>query len=163
MLADTHLRSGLDALAPQLVVELRRCDAVVHAGDVVSRAALEELRSLGAVHAVLGNNDGELAGLLPDELQIELGGVPCAVVHDSGPSRGRAGRLARRYPEAHVVVFGHSHVPVDEEGLGGQLLFNPGSPTQRRAQPHRTFGRLRLARGRVLSHSIEIVAGPGGA
>jgi len=48
-------------------------------------------------------------------------------------------------------------VPVDEVGELGQLLFNPGSPTQRRSQPHRTFGRLVLDEGRVQRREIEIL------
>ncbi|HTW98151.1 MAG TPA: metallophosphoesterase family protein [Acidimicrobiales bacterium] len=160
VVADTHLRSGLGNLPAPLVDALGSCDAVLHAGDVVSLAALEELRHLATMHAVLGNNDHELAGLLPDELEIELGGVRLAMLHDSGASAGRAARLARRYPAAQLVVFGHSHIPLDLEGMDGQRLFNPGSPTQRRAQPHATFGRLRLEGGRIVAHSIHRLPGP---
>lgn len=161
MLADTHLRAGLDRLPRQVVDAVGRADAVVHAGDVVSRMALDELRRLATVHAVLGNNDVELDGLLPTELDLELGGVRTAVVHDGGPSVGRAPRLARRYPDAAVVVFGHSHVPVNDATSSGQLLFNPGSPTQRRSEPLPTFGRLRLGGGRVVEHTIELLPRPG--
>ena len=158
MVADTHLRADLDRLPAELVDALRRSDAIVHAGDIVSPAALAGFRSLGTVHAVQGNNDGELASALPVELHLELAGVRIAVVHDSGPAKGRSVRLARRYPGADVVVFGHSHVPVNEDGVGGQLLFNPGSPTQRRSQPFPTYGRLRLATGHVLERAIEPLA-----
>lgn len=157
MLADTHLRHGLDRLPARVLDAVRRADVVVHAGDVVSRAALDELSRLAPVHAVLGNNDTELAGHLPVELALELDGVRVAVVHDSGPAAGRAARMARRYPDAQVVIFGHSHVPVDEQGTGRQLLFNPGSPTQRRSQPWPSFGRLRLGRGRVHEHAVELL------
>ena len=47
--------------------------------------------------------------------------------------------MRRRFPGASLVVFGHSHEPVDELGVDGQRLFNPGSPTDRRRQPHGTF------------------------
>ena len=93
----------------------------------------------------------------PPTLSIVLDQVRIAVVHDSGPARGRAGRLRRRFPDADVVVFGHSHVPIDERGLEGQLLFNPGSPTQRRQQPARTFGRLRIEDHRLQAHTIEVL------
>jgi len=106
---------------------------------------------------VLGNNDRDLLELLPESRLLELGGVRIAMVHDSGTRAGRPRRLHRRFPDADLVVFGHSHVPVDEVGENGQLLFNPGSPTQRRSQPHRTFGRLRLGGGRVLRRQIEIL------
>jgi predicted phosphodiesterase len=55
------------------------------------------------------------------------------------------------------VVFGHSHAPVDEVGLDGQRLFNPGSPTQRRRQPHPSFGVLDLADGEVIGHRIVVI------
>ena len=88
-------------------------------------------------------------------LCIPSGG--CVCVHDSGPSTGRAGRMRRRFPDADVVVFGHSHIPWDAEGVDGQLLFNPGSPTERRAQPRHTMGMLVVDAGRVVSHQIVAV------
>lgn len=160
VLADTHLRAGVDGLPAALLEALARADLVLHAGDVTSPRALAELRSLSPLHAVLGNNDTDLVGVLPEDLVLDLDGVRVALVHDSGPRAGRPGRLARRYPDAAVVVFGHSHIPADEEGLSGQRLFNPGSATQRRTQPHASFGRLVLARGSVTSHAIEPLPSP---
>lgn len=155
VLADTHLRQGWEPVSPVVRRAVERADVVLHAGDLVSAAALSELQQAANTVAVLGNNDLELGAQLPETCQVVLGGVTVAMVHDSGPTRGRAGRLRRRFPDADVVVFGHSHVPVNEIGLDGQLLFNPGSPTQRRSQPHRSFGRLSLVDGRVTAATIE--------
>lgn len=157
VLSDSHLTKGLDGVAAQMLDALSGADVVLHAGDITSRRALAELEALAETYAVLGNNDRELQGLLPESRLLELGGVQIAMVHDSGAKEGRPRRLHRRFPDADLVVFGHSHVPVDEVGEHEQLLFNPGSPTQRRSQPHRTFGRLRLGGGRVLSRQIEIL------
>ncbi|HVL29011.1 MAG TPA: metallophosphoesterase family protein, partial [Acidimicrobiales bacterium] len=74
-----------------------------------------------------------------------------------GPSAGRAGRMHRKFPDAGVVVFGHSHIPWNGAGLDGQLLFNPGSPTDRRSQPHHTLGTLELRDGRVVSATIHVL------
>jgi putative phosphoesterase len=156
VLADTHLRGGIERLPQAVLAAAAGAGAIVHAGDVVSLAALEELRGLGKpVHAVAGNNDHELVRVLPEELRVELAGVRVAVVHDSGARDGRERRMAQRFPDAEVVVFGHSHVPWNEITAGGQLLFNPGSPTQRRAQPYPTFGRLVIEGGRIVTHDIE--------
>jgi hypothetical protein len=160
VVSDTHLRNGLERLPAAVHRALAEADAVLHAGDVTSAQALAEFRAAAPLHAVLGNNDHELVGTLPDSLLLELDGVRVAMVHDSGPREGRPRRLRKRFPEADLVVFGHSHVPVDEPGIDGQWLFNPGSPTQRRSQPAPTFGQLRLAKGRILAHRIQTVEVP---
>lgn len=161
VVADTHLRrSWPNRVLPDGAVSvLRTADVVLHAGDITQPEHLELIEGLAGapVHAVLGNNDPELAGVLPETLELELAGVQVAVIHDSGPTRGRERRLHERFPGADVVVFGHSHVPWNAPGIGGQLLFNPGSPTERRQQPHRTIGVLELADGEVVHASIEVV------
>ncbi len=167
VLADTHLRSGSGRWLPEAVVtELRRADAVLHAGDVLDRGVLERLSeeagadrpgtgaAPAAVHAVLGNNDTSLGGLLPATKVIELAGVRIGMIHDSGPAAGREARLRRLFPDCGVVVFGHNHAPVAKLGGDGQLLFNPGSPTQRRRQPFPSYGLLHLEDGRLLAHRV---------
>ena len=156
--ADTHMRRDWKRVLPAPAVDvLATADVILHAGDVVHGFVLEELSRHAPVHAVLGNNDDELVGRLPETLQLELAGVRVGMVHDSGPARGRAARLRRLFPDRDVVVFGHSHIPWNERGVGGQLLFNPGSPTERRGQPHRTAGVMELGGGEVLDARIEVV------
>jgi putative phosphoesterase len=137
---------------------LESADVILHAGDVLIGELLDELSGFAPVHAVLGNNDHELVGVLPETTSVELAGVRVALVHDGGPTAGREGRLARRFPDAEVVVFGHSHPPLAASGLGGQRLFNPGSPTERRAQPHRTFGLLDLDDGRITGCRVVVAS-----
>ncbi|HZT67500.1 MAG TPA: metallophosphoesterase family protein [Acidimicrobiales bacterium] len=157
VLADTHLRRGIDGLSARARQLIEAADVVLHAGDVTSRSTLDSLAEVAPLHAVLGNNDVELVGLLPVARVVELADVRVAMIHDSGPRAGRAARLRRQFPTADVVVFGHSHIPWNEEGLDGQLLFNPGSPTQRRAQPVHTVGELELVDGTVAASRIVTV------
>jgi putative phosphoesterase len=158
VLSDTHLSAATLDRMPAAVWELaEEADAVLHAGDVVDAAVLQALGERAPVHAVLGNNDDALRQVLPETLALDLGGVHVTMIHDSGPRAGREGRMRRRFPEADVVVFGHSHIPWNAEGLDGQLLFNPGSATQRRRQPHRTAGVLDLDGGRVRRAEIVVV------
>src|SRR4029077_19954135 len=105
-------------------------------GDVCTADVLDELAAHAPVGAVRGNNDDPdvAPGAAPHALESALGGVRLAMVHDSGPTAGRAARLRRRFPDADLVVFGHSHIPVDR-ATDGQRIFNPGSPTDRRRQP----------------------------
>jgi hypothetical protein len=157
VLADTHVRSGAQRkLTPPAYAEVARADVVLHCGDVVSVDFLDELREYAPVHAVLGNNDIGLSDVLPTEKVVELDGVSVGMVHDAGPARRRSDRLRARFPSCDVIVFGHSHIPVNEV-VDGQLLFNPGSATQRRRQPHRTLGVLDLRDGAVVKHDIRIV------
>jgi hypothetical protein len=155
VLSDTHIRRGSARRLPDAVYgALVRADLVLHAGDVLVPEVLDELGGFAPVHAVLGNNDLELAGRLPERLELDVDGVRIAMVHDSGARKGRPARLRRLFPEADVVVFGHSHLPVDEEGVDGQRLFNPGSPTERRMAPTKTIGVLETHAGRLTAHRI---------
>jgi hypothetical protein len=158
VLADTHIRNGGSRRLPDVVYEeLDRAEAILHAGDLTAPELLDELRGFAPVHAVLGNNDHQLVGILPEHDRVVLAGVPIALIHDAGPREGRYGRMARRFSGARVVVYGHSHVPDESTGLGGQLLFNPGSPTDRRREPRHTFGLLELDDGRVARHRVLAV------
>ena len=157
VLADTHVRDGGKTRLPdQAWEQIHRADVILHAGDITGQDFLDELRSVAPVHVVLGNNDRDLSDALPFTLELELGGVTVGVIHDTGPANGRERRMFRRFPTAGVVVFGHSHIPWNAEGLEGQLLFNPGSPTQPRRQPHPTLGILHLESGTVRAELITV-------
>lgn len=150
VLSDTHIRPGRNRKLPNAVyAALDEADVILHAGDVVTRDLLDELAGFAPVHAVLGNNDHSLVGELPESLELDLDGVKVAMVHDSGAAAGRPHRMRRRFPDAAIVVYGHSHVPFDEPGEDAQRLFNPGSPTERRAQPRHSFGLFDLDAGTV--------------
>src|SRR4051794_14054168 len=158
VLSDTHLRDdGTRRLPDAVYAALRHADAILHCGDVVERGLLDELSTYAPVHAVLGNNDVTLRGTLPERLVVELAEVRVGMVHDSGLTKGRPARVHRMFPDCEVVVFGHSHAPVDDVGIDGQRLFNPGSPTQRRMQPYPSFGVLDLRDRRVTAHRVVVL------
>ena len=140
---------------PERCAELiGEADAVIHAGDFFGCSALEELESLcPIVHAVHGSVDEpKLRRSLPEVLEVELWGEIVGIIHDAGPARGRLSRLRRRFPQAAAVVFGHSHLPLQEEEDGFQI-FNPGSPTERRRAPRPSMGLLTCEkRGLVFEH-----------
>ena len=137
-----------------LLPRLEKADLILHAGDLMDPRLLDELAAYAPVYAVRGNLDPPDSGL-PETLEFELGGVPVAMIHDSGPKRGRRNRMRRRFPEARVVVFGHSHIPWLEDG-GGLLLLNPGSPTDKRRQPDHTFAFLGVEGGRVRAEIVTL-------
>ena len=155
VLADTHLRPGSRRrLPPRVLEELQRADVVLHAGDILTGDVLELLAGYAPVHAVLGNNDRDLVGVLPERLELHLEGLVVGMVHDSGPRRGRERRLGRAFPQADLVVFGHSHIPWNAAGVDGQWLLNPGSPTDKRSQPHPTLATVEMRGGRILATEI---------
>jgi putative phosphoesterase len=157
VLSDTHMRdTGSRRLPDRARRELETAEVILHAGDVVEPALLRELRAIAPVHVVLGNNDHALAGVLPERWTGELDGVRVAMVHDSGPRAGREGRLHRMFPHAELVVFGHSHIPWNAPGIDGQHLLNPGSPTERRGQPHRTLAVVDTNAGTFTTRIVEV-------
>lgn len=151
LMSDTHLPRRAKELPPPLLAELPRADVVFHAGDWVDTATLDLLESRSArLVGVYGNNDGpDLRARLPEVAYAELGGVRFAVVHETGTAQGREARCAARYPDTDVLVFGHSHIPWDTTAPGGLRLLNPGSPTDRRRQPHCTYMTATASDGRL--------------
>lgn len=157
IISDTHVPAFARELPPALFPAFRRCDAILHAGDVTSVELLEELSSFAPVHVAAGNNDapGVRAWGARDEVQVTVEGARIALVHDAGPRPGRERRLRRRFPETDMVVFGHSHVPLRTRFEGLHLL-NPGSPTWKRRQPRPTYATATITDGRIRSRIIEI-------
>ena len=140
-ISDTHVPRRARDLPDQLWHRIESCDVVVHAGDWVDVSLLDEIeqRSQRLV-GVFGNNDhGALRERLPEVARVELAGLRLAVVHETGGAAGREERCAARFPDVDVLVFGHSHIPWDTTAPSGLRLLNPGSPTDRRRQPHGTF------------------------
>jgi putative phosphoesterase len=155
VLSDTHSPRFWKSCPRAVAAVLDGVDLILHAGDVCLRETLEELEQVAPVRAVRGNNDGDdvAAWGAPETLELELGGLRVAMLHDSGAKTGRGRRLRRLFPTADLVVFGHSHIPWDEV-YDGQRAFNPGSPTDKRRQPHGTMGELVVEDGRLLSARI---------
>ena len=149
VLADTHLPKRAKRLPAPVLDALGTTDGVVHAGDWVDEATLDLLLAGSPlVIGVAGNNDGPgLHGRLPEVARATLEGVRLAVVHETGASTGRERRMDAAFPDADVLVFGHSHIPWDTTTPAGLRLLNPGSPTDRRRQPRCTYGLLTLEAG----------------
>lgn len=155
LLSDTHIPRRLKRMPRAALEALDGVDLILHAGDVDDPTALEPLRALAPVYAVRGNvhiqdfSDGGAA--LPAVVKLQIAGHCVVLTHghqpgalgfflkgldvlaqsvrlmDKGQTNWRiARRLARLYPEADVIVFGHSH-RAHVEWIGGQLLVNPGA------------------------------------
>ncbi|HYY54625.1 MAG TPA: metallophosphoesterase family protein [Candidatus Dormibacteraeota bacterium] len=156
VLADTHVPDHADRLPRGLVTALGKAELILHAGDVTAATVLDELAQFAPVRVAMGNNDRpSVRRWGAREAQVvDVDGARIALLHDAGPALGRARRMRRRFPDADLVVFGHSHIPLDlvEDGT---RLFNPGSPTWKRRQPAPTYGVIdvvgRRLRARIVS------------
>jgi uncharacterized protein len=155
VLSDTHAPRRWKRCPDAVAAHLREAELILHAGDVCVSSVLDELARYAPVKVVLGNNDGPdvAAWGAPETLEFEVDGLPVAMIHDSGPATRRTARMRKRFPGAELVVFGHSHIPMDETG-DGVRIFNPGSPTDRRRQPRGTIGLLRIEDARIVEARI---------
>lgn len=159
LISDTHIggRHASRRLPERVLALARAADVVLHAGDITDMGVLDELARCAPVHAVLGNNDRGLD--LPERLTLELGGARVAMVHETGSSTGRGPRLRRWFPDADLVVFGHSHLPWHEADVDDrchvQHHVNPGSALERRQAPHTTVAVVLLDGGvRSVEHVV---------
>jgi putative phosphoesterase len=158
--ADTHVPKRARDLPPVLWAAIDSADVVVHAGDWVDESLLDRMLARGArLIGVYGNNDGPaLRARLPEVARVELAGLRLAVVHETGGKEGRERRCAARFPDCDLLVFGHSHIPWDTTAPNGLRLLNPGSPTDRRAQPHATFLTATIAAGALCDVTLHAIA-----
>jgi len=140
IMADTHVPRRARDLPGPLWSAVEAADVVFHAGDWVDIALLVALRARSRrLVGVYGNNDGpDLRAELPEIARVELGGVRIAMIHETGDAAGRERRCSVQFPDDDVLIFGHSHIPWDTTTATGLRLLNPGSPTDRRRQPHHT-------------------------
>lgn len=147
IISDTH---GL--LRPEVVEQLKTCDAILHAGDINNPETLAALRTVAPLYVVRGNNDKDWAADLPQSLAVEIGGVRILMIHNR---RG----LPKDLGDAQVIVFGHSHKYL-EQIIDGRLWLNPGSCGKRRFDQEITFALMRIDGG---AWRVEKIALPQGS
>ncbi|MYS62303.1 MULTISPECIES: metallophosphoesterase family protein [Streptomycetaceae] len=161
--SDTHVPKRARRLPDQLLTALAEADVVIHAGDWVDTDTLDLFQATAKrLIGVYGNNDGPpLRARLPEVARAELGGLRFGVVHETGPAAGRERRCAERFPDLDVLVFGHSHIPWDTTTGTGLRLLNPGSPTDRRRQPYRTYLTAEAGHGELTGVTWHRIPPPG--
>ncbi|MDY6795365.1 MAG: metallophosphoesterase family protein [Actinomycetota bacterium] len=151
VISDTHIyRQPLPA---EVLRSLEGVDMILHAGDVVEIAVLEELERLAHTVAVAGNMDhAEVKRELPAKTVLEAGGYRLGLVHGSGGAPQITRRLRREFEQVDILVFGHTHQACNHEEEGVYSL-NPGSPTDKMFAPFRSVGILEIdekVRGRII-------------
>jgi len=146
IISDTHIPDRARRLHPQVLPLFREAgvSAILHAGDVSSTGVLKQLGEVAPVVAVRGNRDWVLMRRLPLVQQLTFGNISIALTHGHGRLQEYLvdkadymlhgynqerfqNRLLAAYPDSRVIIFGHTHRPLNL-WVGEQLLFNPGSP-----------------------------------
>ncbi len=155
VVSDTHCPEFVERLPASLFEALRGVDLIFHAGDVNDAGTISELGRIAPVEAVRGDHDARLEDL-PLHREVTVEGKRIVIVHGNRgrwieepqtllwtlslghyrPHRGLPRELRRRFPEADVIVFGHTHRP-HVERLSGALIFNPGGVHQWNARTAR--------------------------
>jgi putative phosphoesterase len=157
ILSDTHVPKRARDLPAELWAAIEAAEVVIHAGDWVDVSLLDRLEQLSRrLVGVYGNNDhGALRERLPEVARVQIDGVRLGVVHETGPTQGRERRCSALFPDLDVLVFGHSHIPWDSTTDSGLRLLNPGSPTDRRRQPHCTYLTAVVDTGRLVETTLH--------
>lgn len=142
VLSDTHL---LGKPVPGHVIDqLEGADLILHAGDILEMAVIEQLSGVAETIAVKGNMDqGDAARRLPAKRVIELEGFKIGLTHGYGPPSRITWKVGALFTGVDCVVFGHTHSPLIKE-RDGVLFFNPGSPTDRMFTKRNTIGFLEV-------------------
>jgi putative phosphoesterase len=157
IIADTHIPASAGKLPPKIYEHFKDCDLIIHAGDLVEMSVIEELERVAETKAVWGNMDGaEIRERLPEKILFEAGGKKIAVTHGKGPSLKVFQQIRKEFKKnPDIVIFGHSHVPINET-INGVLFFNPGSPTDRIFAPYRSLGIIEINSGKIQAKIIKL-------
>ncbi|MCL6459497.1 MAG: metallophosphoesterase [Gorillibacterium sp.] len=154
IVSDTHMPERGQQLPQALIAGLQGVDRILHAGDWTSSYVVDLLSNLAPVDGVVGNNDGlELYHQFGKRKLLMIEGLRIGIIHGDGNKRTteECARSAFADHEADLIIFGHSHSPWKQTSRG-ILMFNPGSPTDKRRQPRYSYGILELGETLRLEH-----------
>jgi len=147
VISDTHMPEKAKVLPPKLCAQLKKCDMIIHAGDMVTPEVIDALgRLCRDVKAVCGNMDPEpVRKQFPEKQIIRAGKFRIGLKHGYGPPSRLLEVMKEAFREDNVdmVIFGHSHNPLNET-CGGVIFFNPGSPTDDICAPYKSFGIIEI-------------------
>ena len=156
VVSDTHSL----ALPQQMWDDFKAVDLIIHAGDICTLEDLKLFMKVRDVKAVWGNmDDVDVKKLLPEELLFEVGKCRIGIYHGEGPGAQVINVVRKRFTgkNVNVVVFGHSHNPMNEV-IDNVLYFNPGSPNDTVRAPYRSYGILNVENGKISGKIIKVKA-----
>jgi putative phosphoesterase len=159
VVSDTHSYT----IPQQLLDDFKRVDLIIHAGDFCTMKDLKIFKKIQIVRAVFGNMDGlELRQVLPEREVFEAGGITVGLCHGHGSPQHVLEHVRKEFKKEKpdIVIFGHSHQPMNET-IDHVLYFNPGSPTDVVRAPYCSYGILEISNGKVSGKIIKVDHGHG--
>ncbi|MCK4259692.1 MAG: metallophosphoesterase [Halanaerobiales bacterium] len=144
VLSDTHISRRANGLPKEVIEGFKGVDLILHAGDLVDESVLLELEKIAPVIAVHGNCDSQtIKEKLPAKRIIEYADYKIGLMHGHGIGGITLGRVLEAFDgeKLDAIVFGHSHKPYNDR-INGTLIFNPGSPTDKRFEVFYSYGLL---------------------
>lgn len=151
LISDTH---GL--LRPSVFEVFQGVDCILHAGDIGNPGILAELETLAPVYAVFGNTDGfDVRARVKERVSVELEGWPVLVTHGHELGSPRPAALRDAYPDARIILYGHTHVPLVEQ-LEDVLVVNPGAAGPARFRLEPSVAILEITRENRAVHPVEL-------
>ena len=152
VISDTH---GM--LRPEVFDAFREVDHILHGGDVGKWEVMTELQALAPVTAVYGNSDDfDIRAKLPQVAEVELEGFRVVVTHGDQLGSPTPAKLHEAFPDAEIIVYGHSHKPLLTLVDKTVTVINPGGAGAPRFGIPPSVGILELEpgippRGRIVS------------
>lgn len=146
VVSDTHIPVSARELPAELITALTGCDLILHGGDLINLSVFKELSKIAQVEAVYGNMDPhDVRTALKDKKILDVCGKKICLMHGHGRPDNLVALLKNEFSleKPDIIVFGHSHVPMNEV-IDGILFFNPGSSTDRVFAPYRSYGIIEI-------------------
>lgn len=156
VLSDTHMPKKSKILPDELTKSLSEVDLIIHAGDWQTPEVYEELKQYAPVIGVFGNVDGEsIKEIVSEKEIIEVEGFKIGITHGHGEKGTTEKRVIQSFEkeELDLVIFGHSHLPY-LKFYKKTLLFNPGSPTDKRKLPYFSYGLITIDKDGIQARHI---------
>jgi putative phosphoesterase len=154
IIADTHITENtapekIKVLLSELKKVFKGVDEIVHAGDICEEFFLNELNQIAPTKCVKGNMDS-IEGL-ENFIKFSVGSYKIGIIHEPPEN------LEEFFKEndLHILIHGHSHMPIIQGTKYNTLILNPGSPTQPQPPPKKKFFDDPIARPTVLTLEID--------
>ena len=156
VLSDTHIPQTAPKLPDEIYSAFKDADLILHAGDFTVMSVLDELKRLAKTEAVFGNMDGsDVRKALPEKKIIKVNKFTIGLIHGYGAPFRIINTVKNEFSnELDVIIFGHSHSPINEV-RDGILFFNPGSPTDKIFARYNSYGIL-TTNNRIKGEIIKI-------